>query len=73
MLAPAAEAATHAPRRRPPEHRADPSLTTYVQRAGPFTVGSYGMFEDAVTVTPPAVPGAIVAMDARLDRHAREP
>jgi plastocyanin len=50
----------------PPEHRADPSLTTYVQRAGPFTVGSYGMFEDAVKVTPPPADGAIVGMDARL-------
>jgi plastocyanin len=50
----------------PPEHRAEESLTTFVQRAGPFTVGSYGMFEDAVEVAPPPVNGAIVGMDARL-------
>ena len=64
LIATLATATAHASP--PPEHRADPTLTTYVQRAGPFTVGSYGMFEDAVTVTPPQVPGAIVAMDARL-------
>ena len=68
LLALLATATAHAsiPTPPPPEHRADPSLTTYVQSVGPLTVGSYGMFEDAVTVTPPEVPGAIVAMDARL-------
>jgi plastocyanin len=65
MLA-AATAQASIPISPPPEHRADPALTTYVQWAGPFTVGSYGMFEDAAAVTPPEVPGAIVAMDARL-------
>jgi plastocyanin len=68
VIAALATATAHAsiPTAPPPEHRADPSLTTYVQWVGPLTVGSYGMFEDAVTVTPPEVPGAIVAMDARL-------
>ena len=47
---PLATATAHAsiPTPPPPEHRADPTLTTYVQRVGPFTIGSYGMFEDAV-------------------------
>src|SRR3954471_4573709 len=50
----------------PPEHRADPSLTTYVERVGPFTIGAYETLQKAVPARPPAVKGAIVAMDARL-------
>jgi len=68
VLAPAAHAATLSPP--PPEHRADPALTTYVERSGPFTVGSYETLMKAAKVKPPPVPGAIVAMDARLvDPH----
>ena len=65
-LAPAsaARAATVTPP--PPEHRADPSLTTYVERLGPFTIGAYETLQKAVAAKPPQVPGAIVAMDARL-------
>src|SRR4051794_39541376 len=50
----------------PPEHRADPSLTTYVKRLGPYTIGSYETLLKSTDAKPPAVPGAIVAMDARL-------
>jgi plastocyanin len=65
VLAPAAQAATTVS---PPprEHRADPSLTTYVERLGPFEVGSYETLQKAVQAKAPPVPGAIVAMDARL-------
>jgi plastocyanin len=62
-LAAPARAATVSP---PPEHRADPSLTTYVERLGPFTIGAYETLQKAVAAKPPAVPGAIVGMDARL-------
>ena len=56
----------------PPEHRADPSLTTYVERLGPFKIGAYETLQKAVTAKPPQVAGAIVAMDARLvDRHGK--
>src|SRR4051812_28565850 len=64
VLAPAAQAATVSPP--PPEHRADPSLTTYVERLGPFTIGSYETLQKAAHAKAPPVPGAIVAMDARL-------
>jgi hypothetical protein len=64
VLAPAAQAAPTSPP--PPEHRADPSLTTYVERLGPFKIGSYETLQKAAKATPPAVGGAIVAMDARL-------
>ena len=50
----------------PPEHRADPSLTTYVKRLGPYTIGPYETLQKASIAKPPAVAGAIVAMDARL-------
>jgi plastocyanin len=50
----------------PPEHRADPSLTTYVKRLGPYTIGSYETLQKTSIAKPPAVSGAIVAMDARL-------
>ncbi len=60
VLAPAAQAAP------PPEHRADPSLTTYVKRVGPYTVGSYETLQKATHPVAPEVPGAIVGMDARL-------
>ena len=58
--APAAQAAP------PPEHRADPALTTYVQRAGPYTIGAYDTFQTAAPVAAPELPGSIVGMDARL-------
>jgi plastocyanin len=64
LVSPARSAAGVTPP--PPEHRADPSLTTYVQRLGPFTIGSYETLQKAVTAKPPAVKGAIVGMDARL-------
>ncbi len=64
VLAPAAQAAPISPP--PPEHRADPSLTTYVERLGPYTIGSYETLQKAATAKPPPVAGAIVAMDARL-------
>src|SRR3954471_15880086 len=63
-LAPAARAATVTPP--PAEHRADPSLTTYVERSGPFEMGSYETFIKTVRVTTPPVAGAIVGMDVRL-------
>src|SRR4051794_1514225 len=63
-LAPAAPAATIEPP--PAEHRADPGLTTYVKRLGPYTIGSYETLQKASRAKPPAVSGAIVAMDARL-------
>jgi plastocyanin len=50
----------------PPEHRADASLTTYVKRLGPYTIGSYETLLKTSMARPPAVSGAIVAMDARL-------
>src|SRR3954467_13113919 len=62
-LAPAAQAQTSPP---PPEHRADPSLTTYVQRSGPLKIGPYATIQRSVDVKPPAVAGAIVGLDVRL-------
>lgn len=50
----------------PPSHRADPSLRTYVRRAGPFSVGPYGVIKRSDKAAPPPVGGAIVAMDARI-------
>src|SRR3954471_16089593 len=50
----------------PPEHHADPSLSTYVQRSGPFTIGPYDTLIKSVDVKPPPVAGAIVGMDVRL-------
>ena len=50
----------------PPEHRADPALTTHVFRVGPFNIGGYQTFRHTDVVTPPPVPGSIVGMDARL-------
>jgi hypothetical protein len=50
----------------PPEHRADPSLTTYVFRVGPFSIGAYQTLRRTDLVTPPPVAGSIVAMDARI-------
>src|SRR5690349_2129004 len=65
-LAPAARAASAPVTPPPPEHRADPALTTYVQRAGPFKIGPYATLKTSAKVQPPEVPGAIVGMDARL-------
>jgi plastocyanin len=67
-LAPPARAGTLTPP--PPEHRADSSLTTYVERLGPFKIGSYETLQKAVPARPPSVKGAIVAMDARLVDNA---
>jgi plastocyanin len=50
----------------PPEHHADPSLTTYVFRVGPVSIGGYQTFRRTDVVSPPPVPGAIVGMDVRL-------
>src|SRR3954454_18656808 len=50
----------------PPEHHADPSLTTYVERSGPFEIGAYETFMKTFAVKPPPVAGAIVGMDVRL-------
>jgi plastocyanin len=63
-MAPAAHAATVSPP--PPEHRADPALTTYVQRLGPYTIGAYETLRKAATAVAPELPGSIVGMDARL-------
>jgi plastocyanin len=65
-LAPAADARAATVTPPPREHRADPSLTTYVERLGPFTIGPYETLQRAVAAKPPKVPGAIVGMDARL-------
>src|SRR3954447_5616998 len=65
VLAPAANAQTTLTPP-PPEHRADPTLTTYVQRSGPFTVGAYETFIKSARVQPPPVAGAIVGMDVHL-------
>src|SRR4051812_3854057 len=65
-FAPAAGARAAAVTPPPPEHRADPSLTTYVERLGPFTIGPYETLRRTVRAKPPRVAGAIVAMDARL-------
>src|SRR6188508_2411117 len=62
-FAPAAHAQTSPP---PAEHRADPSLTTYVQRSGPIRIGPYATFKHSVDIKPPPVAGAIVGMDVRL-------
>src|SRR5688572_13211346 len=62
-VAPAAHAQITPP---VPEHKADPSLTTYVQRSAPFKLGPYATLLHSVKVTPPQVPGAIVGMDVRL-------
>ncbi|MDA0183366.1 hypothetical protein OJ997_23855 [Solirubrobacter phytolaccae] len=66
VLAPAARAASTPVTPPPPEHRADPSLTTYVQRSGPFKLGPYATLKTSAKVQPPEVAGAIVGMDARL-------
>jgi plastocyanin len=50
----------------PPEHRADPSLTTYVFRVGPFSIGGYQTLRRTDVVMPPPVPGFIVGMDVRI-------
>lgn len=50
----------------PPEHHADPSLTTYVFRVGPFSIGGYQTFRRTDVVTPPPVAGSIVGMDVRI-------
>jgi plastocyanin len=65
-LSPAASARAATVTPPPPEHRADPSLTTYVERLGPFTIGAYETLQKGVAAKPPAVAGAIVGMDARL-------
>jgi plastocyanin len=50
----------------PPEHRADPSLTTHVFRVGPFSIGGYQTLRRTDLVSPPPVAGAIVGMDVRI-------
>jgi len=65
-LAPAARAASVPVTPPPPEHRADPALTTYVQRSQPFKIGPYATLKASANVQPPEVSGAIVGMDARL-------
>jgi plastocyanin len=50
----------------PPEHRADPSLKTYVFRVGPFELGPYGTLRHSDVVRPPPVAGSIVGMDVRV-------
>jgi plastocyanin len=50
----------------PPEHRADPGLSTYVFRVGPFEVGGYHTVRRTDLVAPPPVAGAIVGMDVRM-------
>src|SRR4051812_30207593 len=55
----------------PPEHHADPSLTTYVERSGPFEIGAYETFMKTFAVKPPPVAGAIVGMDVRLVDESR--
>ncbi|MBE2319182.1 hypothetical protein DVA67_024615 [Solirubrobacter sp. CPCC 204708] len=63
VLAPTAHAQITPP---VPEHRADPTLTTHVQRSGPYNLGPYATLFESVKVAPPDVPGAIVGMDVRL-------
>src|SRR3954454_2996466 len=65
-LAPAAGAPAATVTPPPPEHRADPGLTTYVERLGPFTIGPYETLPKSVAARPPSVAGGIVAMDAFL-------
>ena len=50
----------------PPEHHADPSLTTYSYRVGPFSIGGYQTLRRTDVVSPPPVAGAIVGMDVRI-------
>jgi plastocyanin len=50
----------------PPEHRADASLKTYVQRAGPYDIGPYETLRPTDNVPPPPVSGSIVGMDVRI-------
>jgi plastocyanin len=50
----------------PPEHHADPALTTYVFRVGPFPIGGYQTFRHNDVVQPPPVEGSIVGMDVRV-------
>src|SRR3954468_17684121 len=64
VLAPAARAASFTPP--PPEHHADSSLTTYVERSGPFPIGAYDTLVTTVDVKTPPVAGAVVGMDVRL-------
>jgi plastocyanin len=54
------------PQAPPPEHRADPSLTTYAFRVGPVSIGGYQTLRRTNVVTPPPVAGSIVGMDVRL-------
>jgi hypothetical protein len=56
-------AVTSAP---PPSHRADPALTTYVYRVGPFSIDGYQTLRRSDFVTPPPVAGSIVGMDVRV-------
>src|SRR4051812_10688552 len=63
VFAPTANAQTTPP---PPEHHADRSLTTYVQRSGPYKITAYQTFIKSVEVQPPPVAGAIVGMDVHL-------
>ena len=53
------------------EQRADPSLTTYVQRSGPFKIGPYATHDSAPSPSSRRRSrGAIVGMDVRLvDAH----
>ena len=50
----------------PPEHRADPSLTSFVFRVGPFEIGGYQTVRRNDLVSPPPVVGSIVGMDVRM-------
>src|SRR3954454_15688475 len=50
----------------PAEHRADPSLTTYVERSGPFEIGPYDTLIKTASAQAPPAAGAIVGMDVRL-------
>jgi plastocyanin len=50
----------------PPEHQADPSLTTHVFRVGPYQLGGYQTLRRTETVAPPPVRGSIVGMDVRV-------
>jgi plastocyanin len=50
----------------PPEHHADPGLTTYVFRVGPFEIGGYQTVRRNDVVAAPPVAGSIVGMDVRM-------
>lgn len=52
--------------------RAPAQTRTYVERSGPYRVGAYETLTRMARPKPPRVPGAIVAMDARLvDRRGK--